>query len=220
MIFRFKTLVVFEQVKGGVRWSCGQCARSRKLSNVRKARSSDGWLNLLSWVFTCLGRHVIPLVSAAFSIVSTPFPRRVHARQATGCKLISESLSHDEKYMVPTPLSGIRVGKRKRRCDRDLTNSIMLIIKKTLRAISFWARAQRYFLQNSLNASSVLVHRSSKGYRWHLYSSDTQTFYQIDLTMRCCAVNPLVAFNDMEDGAPLVFKMKIKQHSQSIWLYC
>jgi hypothetical protein len=27
-------------------------------------------------------------------------------------KIISESLSHDEKHVVPTPLSRIRVGKR------------------------------------------------------------------------------------------------------------
>jgi hypothetical protein len=30
-------------------------------------------------------------------------------------KIIAESLSqHDEKHVVPTPLSGIRVGKRRR----------------------------------------------------------------------------------------------------------
>jgi hypothetical protein len=28
-------------------------------------------------------------------------------------KLIAESLSHDKKHVVPTPLSGIQVGKRK-----------------------------------------------------------------------------------------------------------
>jgi hypothetical protein len=35
-------------------------------------------------------------------------------RQAVGRKIIAESLSqHDEKHVVPTPLSEIRVGRRR-----------------------------------------------------------------------------------------------------------
>jgi hypothetical protein len=45
------------------------------------------------------------------SLAPTPVSRRVDVRQAAGQKIIAESLSqHDEKHVVPTPLSGIRVG--------------------------------------------------------------------------------------------------------------
>jgi hypothetical protein len=38
-------------------------------------------------------------------------------------KIIPESLSkHDEKYAVPTPLSGIRVGKRKKNMSSSPVN--------------------------------------------------------------------------------------------------
>jgi hypothetical protein len=53
------------------------------------------------------------------SLAPTPVSRRVDVRQAAGRKNIfinTESLSqHDEKHVVPTPLSGIRVGGRRRR---------------------------------------------------------------------------------------------------------
>jgi hypothetical protein len=43
------------------------------------------------------------------SLAPTPVPRKVDVRQAAGRKIIAESLSqHDEKHVVPTPLS---VGK-------------------------------------------------------------------------------------------------------------
>jgi hypothetical protein len=42
------------------------------------------------------------------------FPRRVDAGRRPVVKIIAESLSqHDEKHVVTTPLSGIRVGDRK-----------------------------------------------------------------------------------------------------------
>jgi hypothetical protein len=49
------------------------------------------------------------------SLAPTPDSRRVDVRQAAGSKnIIAESLSqHNEKHVVPTPLSGIRVGGRK-----------------------------------------------------------------------------------------------------------
>jgi hypothetical protein len=43
-------------------------------------------------------------------LAPTPVSRRVDVRQVV--KIIAESLSHDEKHVVPTPLSGIRVGGR------------------------------------------------------------------------------------------------------------
>jgi hypothetical protein len=57
--------------------------------------------------------HVKPLVPVAFAVVSTHSGFRVDVRQAAGRKKIAASLSqHDEKHVVPTPLSAIRV----RRC--------------------------------------------------------------------------------------------------------
>jgi hypothetical protein len=46
-------------------------------------------------------------------LAHTPVSRRVDVRQAA-VKIIAEYLSqYDEKDVVPTPLSGIRVGKRR-----------------------------------------------------------------------------------------------------------
>jgi hypothetical protein len=47
------------------------------------------------------------------SLAPTPVSRKVGVRQAAVVKIIAKSLSqHDEKHVVPTPLSGIRVGGR------------------------------------------------------------------------------------------------------------
>jgi hypothetical protein len=59
--------------------------------------------NLLSRIPSCFGRHVEPLVSVSFAVVSTPVSRRVEVREAT--------LSHDGKYVLSTPFSQIRVGE-------------------------------------------------------------------------------------------------------------
>jgi uncharacterized membrane protein len=65
--------------------------------------------NLLSQTPPCFGRHVKPLVPAAF--VST---HSMSGRQPV-VKIIAKSFSqYDEKHVVPTPLSGIRVGKRRK----------------------------------------------------------------------------------------------------------
>jgi hypothetical protein len=42
------------------------------------------------------------------SLAATPVSRRVDVRQAAGRK------NENEKHVVPTPLKGIRVGKRKK----------------------------------------------------------------------------------------------------------
>jgi hypothetical protein len=60
----------------------------------------------------CFGRHVKLLIPAAFAVVS------IHNGLTSGrrpfVKIIAESLSqHDEKHIVPTPLSGIRVGEKR-----------------------------------------------------------------------------------------------------------
>jgi hypothetical protein len=51
------------------------------------------------------------------SLTSTPVSRMVDVRQATGrknnCRFFPSQ--HDEKHIVPTPLSGIRVGKEEKK---------------------------------------------------------------------------------------------------------
>jgi hypothetical protein len=57
------------------------------------------------------------------SIVTTLVLRRVDIRRLPDVKIIVESLSqHDEKHVVPTPLSGIRVGRRRRTVCNMLDN--------------------------------------------------------------------------------------------------
>jgi hypothetical protein len=56
--------------------------------------------NLLSGAPPCFGRHVKLLVPVAFAIVSS------HSS-------FKEGRRHDEKHVVPTSLSGIRVGGRR-----------------------------------------------------------------------------------------------------------
>jgi hypothetical protein len=46
------------------------------------------------------------------SLAPTPVARKIDVRQAAG-KIIADTLSHDTKHVVLTPLSGIRVGKRR-----------------------------------------------------------------------------------------------------------
>jgi hypothetical protein len=66
--------------------------------------------NLLSRAPPCFGRHVKPLVPAAFA--PTPVSRMVNVSRRPVVEIIAESLSkHDEKHVVATPLIGISVGK-------------------------------------------------------------------------------------------------------------
>jgi hypothetical protein len=53
----------------------------------------------------CFGRHVKPLVLAAFAVVSTPtlVSRRIDARQVAGRKKIAQSLSQQDKDMLYRP---------------------------------------------------------------------------------------------------------------------
>jgi hypothetical protein len=78
-----------------------------------KASHRIGDQNSLSRAPPCFGRHVKPLVPAAFVVVTNPF--QFQGRLTSGMllvvKIIAEPLSqHDEEHVVPTPLSGIRVG--------------------------------------------------------------------------------------------------------------
>jgi hypothetical protein len=61
--------------------------------------------NLLSRAPPCFRRHVKPLVSAAFAVVSTHSSFKMSGRRPV-VKIIAESLSqYDEKHVVSTPLS-------------------------------------------------------------------------------------------------------------------
>jgi hypothetical protein len=61
-------------------------------------------------------QNLLPSVPAEFAVVSTHSSFKEGGRQAGRrlvIKIIAESLSrHDEKHVVPTPLSGIKVGRR------------------------------------------------------------------------------------------------------------
>jgi hypothetical protein len=76
-------------------------------------QSSDEWPKLFR-APSCFGRHV--KLSARLHLqllASISVSMRVDVRQAV-IKIIGESLSqHDKKHVVPTPISEIRVGKRK-----------------------------------------------------------------------------------------------------------
>jgi hypothetical protein len=66
--------------------------------------------NLLSRAPPCFERHVKLLVPAAFAVIST----YSSFQGGLVVKIIAESLlQHDEKHVVLTLLSGIRVVKRK-----------------------------------------------------------------------------------------------------------
>jgi hypothetical protein len=68
--------------------------------------------NLLSRAPPCSGRQVKLLVLLHLqSLAPTPVSRWVDVRQAAGRK--NNCRINDEKHVVATPLSGIRVGKRK-----------------------------------------------------------------------------------------------------------
>jgi hypothetical protein len=89
--------------------------RSRKLSTGLNGQSKDGvtkiyYLELLRASEGTLSRWSRLHLQ---SLAPIPVSRRVDVRQAAGQKIKAESLSqHDEKHVVPTPLSGIRVGGR------------------------------------------------------------------------------------------------------------
>jgi hypothetical protein len=82
----------------------------------RSQRSVIGWVTKIYYIEllrasegTLKHWSRLQLQSLAPALV----PWRVDVRQAAGRKIIVESLSqHDEKHVVPTPLKGIRVGKR------------------------------------------------------------------------------------------------------------
>jgi hypothetical protein len=67
--------------------------------------------NLFSRAPPCFRRHVKPLVPVPLAIVNTHSSFKKGFKEVV--KIIAEYLSqHDEKHVVPTPLSGIRVGGR------------------------------------------------------------------------------------------------------------
>jgi hypothetical protein len=101
------------------RWSSGRCARRA----IAEAKHRSQWL-VLGWVTKIYYLELLGASEGTLSrwsrlhlqsLAPTPVSRRVDVRQAAGHKIIAESLSqHDEKHVVPIPLSGIRVGGRRR----------------------------------------------------------------------------------------------------------
>jgi hypothetical protein len=83
--------------------------------------------NLLSRAPPCLGRHAKPLVPAAFAVVNTPFRFKEGWRQVLKkpvVKIIAESIHNlIKKHVVPTPLSGVRVGRRRRYIETPRPNT-------------------------------------------------------------------------------------------------
>jgi hypothetical protein len=70
--------------------------------------------NLLSRAPPCFGRHFKLLVPAAFSVVSIHSSFKEGWRQAAGRKNECRMFITTWKHVVPTPLSEIRVGRRRR----------------------------------------------------------------------------------------------------------
>jgi hypothetical protein len=71
--------------------------------------------NLLSRAASCFGMHVKLLVLAVIAVVTTrsSFKKGLTSGRWPVVKIIAESLSqYDENHVVPTPLSGIRVGRK------------------------------------------------------------------------------------------------------------
>jgi hypothetical protein len=101
---------------GRARWPRSQCAwRAIAEAKQRSQRSVIGWVKNL---------YYLELLRASESMLSrwsrlhlqslapNPGSRRVDVRSVV--KIITESLSqYDEEHVVPIPLSGIRVGKRR-----------------------------------------------------------------------------------------------------------
>jgi hypothetical protein len=70
--------------------------------------------NLLSRAPPCVEKQVKLLVPTAFAVVSIQFQGELTSGRRLVEKINAESLlQHDEKHIVPTPLRGIRVRKRR-----------------------------------------------------------------------------------------------------------
>jgi hypothetical protein len=83
--------------------------------------------NLLSRAPPCFGRHVKPLVLAEFAVVCTHCSFK-EVRQAAGrknnCRIF---ITTWRKHVVPTPLSGIRIGRRREHCTARISRELALI---------------------------------------------------------------------------------------------
>jgi hypothetical protein len=90
----------FRSKIGGARWSSGQCARRA----IAETKHRSQWL-VIGWVTKI---YYLELLRAAEGTLSRW--SRLHLQSLASTPV---SLSqHDEKHVVPTPLSGIRVGER------------------------------------------------------------------------------------------------------------
>jgi hypothetical protein len=115
----FMHLSVYQR---GARWSSGQCARRA----IAEAKHRSQW-PALGWVTKIYYLELLRASEGTLSrwsrlhlqsLAPTPVSRRVDVRQAAGrknnCRIfLRPATQHDEKHIVPTPLSGIRVGGRR-----------------------------------------------------------------------------------------------------------
>jgi hypothetical protein len=96
----------------GPPWARGRCVR-RAIAEA-KQRFQRAVQSLLSRAPPYFGRHVKPLIPAAFVVSPLQFQGGLTSGRRPVVNITAESLSqHDEKHVVSTPLSGIRVGKRR-----------------------------------------------------------------------------------------------------------
>jgi hypothetical protein len=86
---------------------------TRKLSNDRRGQSFSVLLRISEGTLSCWSRLHLQ------SLASTPVSRRIDVRQAAGCKNKCRIfITTWWKHVIPTPLSGIRVGRR--RCNQPI----------------------------------------------------------------------------------------------------
>jgi hypothetical protein len=121
--------------------------------------------NLLSRAPPCFGKHVKPLVLDLKSFIATPVSRRVDVRQAAGrknnCRIF---ITTWWKRVVPTPLGGIRVRKRK-------TYFVTSPIVKAKNAFLYQSR-----IKTQPNSKSLVVTRDARFF-FYLGQSDNLGFF-------------------------------------------
>jgi hypothetical protein len=109
-------------------WPYGQCARRA----IAKAKHRSQW-SVIRWVTKKLLRASEGTLSrwSRFhlqSLAPTPFQEGLTSGRRPVVKIIAKSVSqHDKKYVVPTSLSGIRVGRRKRRRSKREVRILLII---------------------------------------------------------------------------------------------
>jgi hypothetical protein len=106
-----------KESSGGARWSSGQCAR-RAIAEAkqRSQRPVLGWVTKIFYLEVLRASEVTLSRWSRLHLQSLvlQFQGGLTSGRRSVVKIIAESLSqHNEKHVVSTPLSGIRVGGRR-----------------------------------------------------------------------------------------------------------